>query len=333
MQPHNQKIVIVTRPTQLAQLKRRFSTRSHAQFQIISAKRRELAATAAAVGAAMEKAAAAAFDDIDSAAQTYDSAVQTLRRDLYFEDFDLPVQTIDRDFLPNFLFGPADIIVTVGQDGLVANTAKYTVGRPIVAINPDPQRFDGILLPFRINQARDVVRSVLLGKAKFRQVTLAEAQLDNGQKLLAFNELFIGNKTHVSARYKLTVEKRSEPQSSSGLLVSTGAGSTGWLSSVFNMAAGVGALFGKTADKKSLQLSWDDPRLVFVVREPFASKTSQTNLVAGVVLPGHHLTIESDMASDGVIFSDGVESDNLEFNAGTTARIHASAGKSRLVVP
>src|SRR5213078_2433217 len=101
-----------------------------------------------------------------------------------FDDFDLPVQTVDRDFLPNFLFGPRDVVVTVGQDGLVANTAKYAVGLPIVAVNPDPRRIDGILLPFHVAQARAAVRSVLQGNAHYREVTLAEASLDDGQKLL-----------------------------------------------------------------------------------------------------------------------------------------------------
>ena len=39
----DQKIVIVTRPTQLAALQRKFNTRSQAKFQIVTAKRRKLA--------------------------------------------------------------------------------------------------------------------------------------------------------------------------------------------------------------------------------------------------------------------------------------------------
>jgi hypothetical protein len=254
-----------------------------------------------------------------------------LREDLDFSDFDLPVQTVDRDFLPNFLFGPRDIVVTVGQDGLVANTAKYAVGLPIVAVNPDPQRIDGVLLPFRTDQARAAVRSVLHGNAAYREVTLAEALLADGQRLLAFNELFIGSRTHVSARYRLSVAGKSEPQSSSGVLVCTGAGSTGWLSSIFNMAAGVAAVFGAKPTAKTIRLNWEDPRLVYVVREPFVSKSSRAELVAGMLEPGGEIAIESDMPANGVIFSDGVEADALEFNAGAVARIKTAAGKARLV--
>jgi NAD kinase len=329
----DQKIVVVTRPTQLAALRKKYNTRAQAKFQIVSAKKRELAKNEALGGADVERLAAGAFMELDEAAELYDAAVGQLRDELDFSDFDLPVQTVDRDFLPNFLFSPKDVVVTVGQDGLVANTAKYAVGLPIVAVNPDPQRIDGVLLPFRTDQARAAVRAVLQGKAKYRQVTLAEAILADGQRLMAFNELFIGNRTHVSARYRLSVAGRSEPQNSSGVLVCTGAGSTGWLSSVFNMAAGVAAMFGGSANAPApLRMKWEDPRLVFVVREPFVSKGSSAGLVSGVLEPGQEIAIESDMASNGVIFSDGVESDFLEFNAGATARIHTAAGRAKLVV-
>ena len=334
MRQIDQKIVIVTRPSPLAALQKKFATRTQAKFQIVSAKQRELArAMPAAAPAQIQLLASAEFDDVDTASQTYDSSVQQLKQDLEFTDFDLPVQTIDRDFLPNFVFGPNDIVVTVGQDGLVANTAKYAIGLPIVAINPDPQRFDGILLPFQTAQAKSAVHSVLQGKAKFRQVTLAEAHLADGQRLLAFNELFIGNRTHVSARYKLKIAGQSEPQSSSGILVCTGAGSTGWLSSVFNMAAGVAKVFSRAPAPPPMRLEWEDPRLIYVVREPFISKSSRASLVAGMVQTGHEIVVESEMAANGVIFSDGVEADFLEFNAGAIARIRTAAGRAKLVVP
>jgi NAD kinase len=328
----DQKIVIVTRSTQLAALRRRYNTRSQARFQIVSAKKRELAREGQPSSADLDELAEASFDEVDRAAEQYDRSVQQIRRDLDFDEFDLPVQVIDRGFLPNFVFGPRDVVVTVGQDGLVANTAKYAIGLPIVAVNPDPQRIDGILLPFRTEQARAAVRLVLHGKANLREVTMAEAVLDDGQRLLAFNELFIGVNSHVSARYRLTVAGTSELQSSSGLIVSTGAGSTGWLSSVFNMAAGVARLAGGGTAMQPVRFAWEDPRLVYVVREPFVSKASGMRLVAGIVEPGRELAIESEMASNGVIFSDGVERDFLEFNAGVTARVRIAPTKARLVV-
>src|SRR4051794_5266885 len=38
---------------------------------------------------------------------------------------------VDRGDLSRYVFEPNDIVVTVGQDGLVANTAKYLAGQPV----------------------------------------------------------------------------------------------------------------------------------------------------------------------------------------------------------
>jgi len=161
---------------------------------------------------------------------------------------------------------------------------------------------------------------------------LAEAVLADGQRLLAFNDLFAGARSHVSARYKIGVAKKSETQSSSGVLVSTGAGSTGWMSSVFNMAAGVAAFTGGTCGGGK-KLEWEDRRLLFAVREPFVSRVTSAGLVAGLLEEGHELTIESQMPSGGVIFSDGVEADFLQFNSGAVARLRAAKQRAHLVVP
>jgi NAD kinase len=325
----DQKIVLVTRPTGLARLRKRFNTAQQAKFYIGQAAVHEAARSGA--HSASAEVAERAFVDYENEDDTYNNAVAHLKREL--QDL-LYLQTIGRELLPNFVFGPRDVVVTVGQDGLVANTAKYAIGLPIVAVNPDPQRFDGILLPFNTTQARSAVMRALEARAKTKLVTLAEATLGDGQRLLAFNDFFIGSRTHVSARYRIEYARRAEPQSSSGVLVSTGAGSTGWLSSVFNMTAGiVGLANPKAPPPVPPRFAWDDPRLLFVVREPFKSKTSAAGIVSGVVAPGQSLKLESQMPADGVIFSDGIESDFLNFNSGTIAHVQAAKEKAKLVVP
>jgi hypothetical protein len=242
-------------------------------------------------------------------------------------------QFVDRSFLPNLDFARYVVVVVVGQDGLVANAAKYVGDVPIVAVNPDPARFDGVLLPFQLSQVRTAVTRVLDRQARTRQVTLAEVNLHDGQRLLAFNDLFVGCSSHVSARYKLRAgKKRSESQSSSGMIVATGAGSTGWLSSVFNMAGGIARSLGAELHAAP-RMAWEDRQLAWAVREPFVSKTSRAELVFGLLPEGEELIVESQMSSGGVIFSDGVESDFLEFNGGSIARISVSQQRARLVVP
>jgi len=301
------KLVIVTRKTRLQELVERFNTRSQAKFYI--------------------EHASGDFGDYEREDDAYHRALDALRQSLQFE---IPQQLVDRSLVPTFQFLKEDLVVTLGQDGLVANTAKYVGDQPIVAVNPEPGRFDGILLPFLLEQAKPAVERVLEGKARVREVTLAEARLKDGQRLLAFNDLFIGARSHVSAFYKITCGKKSEVHSSSGVLVATGAGSTGWVSSTFNMAAGIAAFCGGSFSKPA-PMSWENNRLLFVVREPFISRHSQAGIVAGVLESGDELVMESLMPSGSVIFSDGMEADFLEFNSGAIAGLHVARQRAHLV--
>jgi hypothetical protein len=232
--------------------------------------------------------------------------------------------------MPSFLFSEKNLIVVIGQDGLVANTAKYAKGIPIVAVNPDKQRYDGVLLPFDTQNFVYGVENVLSKQYDSRTMRFAEAKLNDGQRLLAFNDLYIGASTHISARYKISFNEATEEHSSSGLIVSTPAGSTGWLSSIFNMAYGVAGMFEKGLEPKKPQLK--DNELLFAVREPFKSIRTQTGITAGIIAQQNHLKIESLMPTSGVIFSDGIEADFLRFNSGSIATIGIANETAQLVL-
>lgn len=303
------KIVVVTRKTRLRQLIERFNTKGQAKFYI--------------------EHSGGDFSEYELEDETFHRALDSIQKQL--RSFDQTTQYIDREHISNFVFSKTDLIVVMGQDGLVANTAKYAGEQPVIGINPDPSRYDGILVPNSVASAAACIESTLNSKAAYRNVTLAQAELNDGQRLLAFNDLFIGARTHVSARYRLQFGERSEDQSSSGVLISTGAGSTGWLSSVFNMLSGVGGYMG-SANTGRVQMGWEDPNLMFVVREPFISRHSSADVVAGLVGKGAELLIESRMPSGGAIFSDGVEQDFIPFNSGAIVRIGVANHQCCLVV-
>jgi NAD kinase len=309
------KIVLVTRPTRLAELVIRFNTVSQARFYV--------------------EHQGADFSDYLREDETYHralSATQTALGQI------ARVQVVDRGFLPNFVFAPDDTVVTLGQDGLVANTLKYLHGQPVVGVNPDPERWDGRLLPFRVDDLPKIMPGVVLRKRPTRSVTIAKAQLNNGQSLYGVNDLFIGPKSHTSARYLIRSGEASETQSSSGVVISTGMGSTGWLKSLLTGAATItqAAGSGKVADRKvrlnvKTEFAWDANYLFYTVREPFPTKTTGASLVFGRVTPETPLILESRMAENGVIFSDGIEKDFLEFNSGTQAVIGVAERKGVLV--
>lgn len=238
-------------------------------------------------------------------------------------------QVIERAYLPNFLFGPGDVVLALGQDGLVANTMKYLDGHPLVGVNPDPGRYDGVLLPFRPGDVATLLPDLLADARPFREVTMAKAALTDGAVLYAVNDLFVGPKSHTSARYEIAHGGRVETQSSSGVIVSTGLGSTAWMKSI---VVGSAAIAGGGPAGAYRPLAWDADFLQFAVREPFPSKTSQATLAFGRVRAGESLRLRSLMPENGVVFSDGIEADFLDFNAGTEARIGIAERRGRLVV-
>ncbi len=305
------KLVVITRPTPLEELIARFNTRDQAKFYI--------------------EHMGGSFEPYQSAHDAYHTAIAQIKAALPRSQ---RTQWVDRGFLANFVFGDDDLVMTIGQDGLVVNVAKYLRAQPVIAVNPDPKRIDGVLLPFSVETARAGLERVLDGDPPCHEVTMAEARLNDGQSIAAVNDLFIGPKTHVSARYRLRFGDQEEEQSSSGILVSTGAGSTGWLRSVYTGAAGVAQAVGIGAAGKlrdKYRFDWEARKLVFSVREPFVSRTSGASLVFGTVEAGQPLVVESKMPQNGVIFGDGVEEDYLEFNSGAIAVVGVSERTLRLV--
>lgn len=311
-----EKLVLVTRKTRLQGLIERFNTRAQAKFYL--------------------EHAGLDFEDYADEDDVYRESIDEIEKEL---ELGMPVQRLDRSLLSTYHFGPTDLVIAAGQDGLVANTAKYIGAQPLIGVNPDPNRFDGQLLPFDVDDVRVAVTRTIEGQMPLAEVTLARAQTSDGQTLLAFNDLFIGETTHQSAHYRLwtssAAKKKTEPsverQSSSGVIVSTGAGSTGWLSSVRNMAERVGAFFGGRAISP-LSMPWNDPRLFYVVREPFISKHSEATNVVGWLEHEAQLHIESLMPQSGTIFSDGMEADCLRFTSGMTVRVGPAPQRARLVV-
>ncbi len=300
--------IIIINKTRLEQLIERFNTKAQAKFYI--------------------EHSGGDFADYELEHSNFKRSLDNVQKIISNR---LKHKLVERKYLPNFLFSQNDIAVVVGQDGLVANTAKYVNGLPILAINPDTDRFDGVLLPFDTNNFEQGLIDALENRASFRKVTMAEASMNDGQKLLAFNDFFVGPSSHISARYKITFKGKSENHSSSGIIISTGAGSTGWLSSLINMSNGILSTFNKGSKSLKMNMNWEDNKLVFIVREPFQSKYSDITLTAGLISNEIKLKIESYMPSSGVIFSDGIEADFLKFNSGSIVEIGLAKQKAMII--
>ncbi|MEU7425586.1 hypothetical protein [Streptomyces sp. NPDC040750] len=225
---------------------------------------------------------------------------------------------VERADLERFLFAPEDLVVVVGQDGLVANVAKYLTGQPVIGIDTDPGRNPGVLVRHR---PRDAAKLLASPGTACEELTMVEAVADDTQRLVALNEIYLGAPGHQTARYRLGLDGDggvAEAQASSGVLVGTGTGATGWLRSVWQERGGRLALPSPTED-----------RLVWFVREAWPSPVTGTRLVAGELAAAAALTlsVESDRL---IAFGDGIETDALQLTWGQTIRVGVCERRLRL---
>jgi hypothetical protein len=234
---------------------------------------------------------------------------------------------VERDDLARFVFGPEDVIVAVGQDGLVANVAKYLDGQPVIGIDPDPERNAGVLVRHPPEAIGGLLAAAVAGGGvggrggdNIQLRSMVQVTTDDGQSLRALNEIYVGHATHQSARYTIRVpDGRRERQSSSGILVGTGTGSTGWCRSVW------------LERRSSLTLPEPAERaLCWFVREAWPSPATGTGLTQGRLDAGQQLVLTAE--SDLVVFGDGIETDFVPVTFGQNATLQLADRQLRLVV-
>lgn len=225
---------------------------------------------------------------------------------------------VKRADLDRFLFAPDDVVVPVGQDGLVANVAKYLGEQPVIGINPAPDLYDGVLVRIAVENLAKLFPASVAGAAGVERRTMVQAMLDGGETLTALNEIFVGHRSHQSARYRIEAGGMTEDHSSSGLIVASGTGVTGWARSIAD------------ATHLELALGSEERAVGYWVREPFPSLTTATAMRAGKIT-GRALTVTSRMNDGGVIFADGIEQDFIAFDWGRSVQIAPATRSLHLV--
>src|SRR4051812_43479159 len=100
--------IIVKNKTRLESLIERFNTKAQAKFYI--------------------ERLGGNFEDYEAEHETFHASLNSLQTQLSKV---IKYKLLDRSFMPSFIFSEKNVIVVIGQDGLVANTAKYSKGIPI----------------------------------------------------------------------------------------------------------------------------------------------------------------------------------------------------------
>jgi hypothetical protein len=290
------RVVVVRRHTELEELLARHGTRGQAGFFLASRGR--------------------TLDEVDVRHRAAADALSTVGAAIPLDRRHADAERADLD---RFLFTADDVVVVVGQDGLVANVAKYLDGQPVIGVDPEPGRNPGVLVQHSAEAFAAVLGAVTAGTAHCEARTMVEAVLDDGQVLVALNEVFVGHPSHQSARYRRRIDGREERQSSSGVIVATGTGATGWCRSVWQQSRSGLVLPGPL-----------DDRLVWFVREAWPSPATRTALVEGDLERPCSLRLVAE--TDGlVVFGDGIESDRLTLAWGQEVEVRPARRVLRLV--
>ncbi len=114
------------------------------------------------------------IEDINRVHREFQAALDVVQRAV-------PIQwrrtRVDRKALDRFLFGPEDIVVALGQVGRVSNIAKYLDGQVLIGLNPDPGRYDGLMVKNEPAAAHELMLAAAKGgRSRYRQ-DLPEAGL------------------------------------------------------------------------------------------------------------------------------------------------------------
>jgi NAD+ kinase len=182
----------------------------------------------------------------------------------------------------------ADLIVSIGGDGTFLASCHVARGIPILGVNSMP----GVSVGYFCLADKDNFDAVIADVAgdRLRPASLATMDASITGMSIPFNAvndiLFTMESPAEVARYTLKIGKVSEHQKSSGIWISTGAGSTGAMSS-----AG-GRVF-----------SMRSRRLEYLVREPYSPEGRKYKLTCGMIKPGGELHLLAER--NAMIFIDG----------------------------
>lgn len=203
-----------------------------------------------------------------------------------------------------------DLVVSLGGDGTFFAAARYLKDTPILGINSDPTNSLGLWTCADRTDFRDPLERALAGRVKPTRISRMAISI-NGKTVReqALNDVLIAHKNPAAmTRYRLAVGATVEDHRSSGVWVSTAAGST----------AGIRSAGGRRMPIAS-------KRLQYLVREPYTWPQRRYRLSRGFAprLALQTLTVGMGLWIDG---------SRVRYDLGLGDRVDLHAGPPLLIL-
>ena len=182
-----------------------------------------------------------------------------------------------------------DLVVSLGGDGTVLSASHYLIDKPILAVNSSPGKSEGALTTINVDEIGMKLDEIKKGNYETEKLERIEIKVDGKRKnILALNEVFVASeKAYLVSKYKMKFNEISEEQRSSGIIFSTGTGSTAWF---------------RSAGGKPFRT--DEKFIKFVVREPYFGRLGKFSITDGVVKEGEK--VEVSVLADSVLAVDSI---------------------------
>ncbi len=250
------------------------------------------------------------------------------------ELFNNPVIMVGDD-LDRELLRPASLVISIGGDNYFQNVAHFLEDQLIIGVNSDPVNSDGSLTSFTSDSLKDFLTRLKENQFNIEEWTTLKATL-NGRRLKtpSVSEIYIGAyKSTDMSRYLLN----GEEQKSSGLIITTPAGRTGWYSAAYRYIYQYDRRGSHDFEEPVLwpMVPYDktDNAGFLIVREPFvADRTKAYHFNVEGIIRGQEKFIIKWLAHGlGLLSIDA--KDEHELKRGDVVEVEISDKPLKVVVP
>ncbi len=212
----------------------------------------------------------------------------------------------------------AKMIIALGGDDTLKAVSHWIDDQTIiVGVNSDTMYSQGNLIRYSAADIPALLRSVEKGDYRIQPWQRIRIAVDGVDRGPALSEIALAKSDFAEMTTNIVEFKGQKVnQKSSGLLLTTGAGSTGWFASAGLYLAPEGRPYPPTVPLARFELR--EPHLRFVEKDG-TLQAVYPDLVEGEILPGETLKVTSLNNTQAIATRDSI--DRIPFNRGSVAEI------------